>query len=154
MKKFNIVKLLNTLIEIRSTTIKCKIFFVKEDDFIYFMGNENRIAQVFDNLIENAVSFSNKNDVIKVKLTKDLNFINIFVEDCGPGFPLIAKEKIFDRFYSERPKNEIFGNHSGLVLFISKQIVEAHGGSIEAYNRYNDEKICIGGIIKTIFKVI
>ena len=154
MKNINIVELLNTLIEIRATTIKCKISFFKEENFIYFMGSENRIAQVFDNLIENAVSFSDKNDVIKINLKKDLNNIIISVEDCGPGFPEGAQEKIFDRFYTERPKNETFGNHSGLGLFISKQIINAHGGSIEAYNLYNDRKTCVGGGVKTTLKSV
>jgi two-component system sensor histidine kinase ChvG len=70
------------------------------------------------------------------------------------AFPRGYKKKIFERFYSERPKNETFGNHSGLGLFISKQIIDAHGGSIEAYNLYNDKKICIGGGIKTILKIV
>ena len=103
-------------------------------------------------MIENAVSFSDKNDVIQINLKKDLNNIIISVEDCGPGFPEGAQEKIFDRFYTERPKNETFGNHSGLGLFISKQIINAHGGSIEAYNLYNDKKTCVGGGVKTTFK--
>ena len=154
MKKINIVKLLNTLFEIRSETIKCKISFIKDNNLICSIINENLIAQVFDNLIENAVSFSKKNDVIKVKLKKHLSNINILVEDCGPGFPVGAEKKIFNRFYTERPKNESFGNHSGLGLFISKQIIDAHGGSIRAYNLYNDKKICVGGGVEIILKSV
>jgi len=57
----------------------------------------------------------------------------IVVEDTGPGIPESALTKVFNRFYSERPVKQ-FGNHSGLGLAISKQIVEAHGGVIWAEN--------------------
>ena len=57
------------------------------------------------------------------------------IEDEGPGIPEGAIEKIFSRFYSERPENEDFGTHSGLGLAICKQIIEAHGGTIMAHNR-------------------
>ena len=83
----------------------------------------------------------------------DLNNIIVLVEDYGPGFPVGALEKIFNRFYTERPSGEIFGNHSGLGLFISKQIIEAHGGSIEAFNRFDEEQKSVGATVKTIFKV-
>jgi two-component system sensor histidine kinase ChvG len=62
----------------------------------------------------------------------------VAVEDSGPGIPEGKLAAIFDRFYSERPKGEKFGAHSGLGLSISKQIVEAHGGAIWAENRQND----------------
>jgi two-component system sensor histidine kinase ChvG len=153
MKKINIADLLITLINIRSTTIECKINFFKEDGIFFIMGNDNRIAQVFDNLIQNAVSFSNKQGIINIRLTKNLNNIIVLVEDYGPGFPIGALEKIFNRFYTERPSGEIFGNHSGLGLSISKQIIEAHGGSIEAFNRFDKEQKCVGATVKTIFKV-
>jgi len=117
------------------------------------MGNDNRIAQVFDNLIQNAVSFSKKQGVINIRLTKNLNSIIILVEDYGSGFPMGALEKIFNRFYTERPSGEIFGNHSGLGLSISKQIIEAHRGSIEAFNRFDKEQKCVGATVKTTLKI-
>ena len=153
MKKINIADLINTLINIRSSTIQCKINFIKEDSNFFLFGNENRIAQVFDNLIQNAVSFSKRKDVININLIKNLSNIIILVEDYGPGFPIGALEKIFDRFYTERPSGEAFGNHSGLGLSISKQIIEAHGGTIEAFNRFDKEKKCVGATVKTIFKI-
>ncbi len=64
----------------------------------------------------------------------------------------LALEKIFNRFYTERPIGEKFGNHSGLGLSISKQIIEAHNGNIEAFNRFDQKKKCIGATVKTIFK--
>ena len=63
-------------------------------------------------------------------------------------------DRIFDRFYTDRPKNEKFGNHSGLGLSISKQIVEAHGGSIEASNRLNQKNECLGGSVIVTFPEI
>nr|MBX2855406.1 histidine kinase [Paracoccaceae bacterium] len=102
-------------------------------------GMEARMAQVFNNLIDNAVSFSKPGDEIKVS-TKPQNFngypaMKIEVLDQGPGIPAENLESIFNRFYSERPQAEEFGNHSGLGLSICRQIVNAHEGKIWAENR-------------------
>ena len=74
--------------------------------------------------------------MISVSAKKIGNFIEITIEDEGPGIPITSLSKIFDRFYTERPENEKFGVHSGLGLSISKQIIEAHRGKIVAENRY------------------
>ena len=68
----------------------------------------------------------------------------MLVEDHGPGIPEGAEEQIFERFYQERPEAEKFGTHSGLGLSISKQIVEAHGGSIRAENYEDFSTGCTG----------
>jgi two-component system sensor histidine kinase ChvG len=96
-------------------------------------GLEARLAQVFVNLITNAISFCEDGDAIRVWARKRENRVLVVVEDTGPGIPDQALSKIFKRFYSERPV-EHFGNNSGLGLAISKQIVEAHGGVIWAEN--------------------
>lgn len=96
-------------------------------------GLEARLAQVFVNLITNAISFCEDGDAIRVWARKRDNRVLIVVEDTGPGIPDQALAKIFKRFYSQRP-DEHFGNNSGLGLAISKQIVEAHGGVIWAEN--------------------
>jgi len=96
-------------------------------------GLEARLAQVFVNLITNAISFCEDGDAIRVWARKKENRVLIVVEDTGPGIPDQALAKIFKRFYSQRPA-EHFGNNSGLGLAISKQIVEAHGGVIWAEN--------------------
>ena len=96
-------------------------------------GLEARLAQVFVNLISNAVSFCEDGDAIRVWARKRENRVLVVVEDTGPGIPEQALSKIFKRFYSQRPE-EHFGNNSGLGLAISKQIVEAHGGVIWAEN--------------------
>ncbi len=96
-------------------------------------GLEARLAQVFVNLITNAISFCEDGDAIRVWARKRANRVLIVVEDTGPGIPDQALGKIFKRFYSQRPE-EHFGNNSGLGLAISKQIVEAHGGVIWAEN--------------------
>ena len=85
------------------------------------------------------------------RIEKNVENVTIIVEDNGPGFSKESLKKVFDRFYTDRPKNEKFGNHSGLGLSISKQIVEAHGGSIEALNRLNQKNECFGGSVKVTF---
>lgn len=97
-------------------------------------GHESRLAQVFANLIDNAVSFSPEGGVVRVALSTDPEQIIVTVTDEGRG---ITGDfgKIFQRFYTDRPDTESFGDHSGLGLSISKQIVEAHKGTIRAHNR-------------------
>jgi two-component system sensor histidine kinase ChvG len=99
------------------------------------LGIEGRLVQVFRNLLANAVSFSPPGGVIHVSAARRGGEIVIIVEDEGPGIPEGKLDAIFDRFYTERPVGEKFGTHSGLGLSISKQIVEAHRGTIRAENR-------------------
>ena len=100
---------------------------------ITIYGLEGRLAQVFVNIITNAISFCEAGDAIRIWARKRENRVLVVVEDTGPGIPEEALTKIFQRFYSERPAGQ-FGNNSGLGLAISKQIVEAHGGVIWAEN--------------------
>ena len=100
---------------------------------IIINGLEARLAQVFVNLITNAISFCEEKDAIRVWVRRRQNRVLVVVEDTGPGIPEQALTKVFKRFYSQRPA-EHFGNNSGLGLAISKQIVEAHGGVIWAEN--------------------
>ncbi|MGI9367633.1 MAG: ATP-binding protein [Ruegeria sp.] len=100
---------------------------------IVINGLEARLAQVFVNLITNAISFCQDGDAIRVWVRRRENRVLVVVEDTGPGIPDQSLTKIFKRFYSHRPV-EHFGNNSGLGLAISKQIIEAHGGVIWAEN--------------------
>ena len=100
-------------------------------------GIESRLVQVFRNLIGNAVSFSPEGGRIVLRLDRKGDLIESVVEDDGPGIPEGKLENIFDRFYTERPAGEQFGTHSGLGLAISKQIIEAHDGTIQAENRHD-----------------
>ena len=102
-------------------------------DPIVIEGLESRLAQVFVNLLTNAISFCQDGDAIRIWVRKRENRVLVVVEDTGPGIPEQALTKIFNRFYTERPQDH-FGNNSGLGLAISKQIVEAHGGVIWAEN--------------------
>ena len=98
-------------------------------------GTETRLSQVFGNLIANAVSFSPPLGEIRLTARHDGRAVLVVIEDQGPGIPDEKLTAIFDRFYTERPRGEKFGTHSGLGLSISKQIVEAHRGMIWAENR-------------------
>jgi two-component system sensor histidine kinase ChvG len=102
-------------------------------DAIMIRGLEARLAQVFVNLITNAISFCDEGDAVRVWARRRDNRVLVVVEDTGPGIPEQALGKVFKRFYSDRPPTH-FGNNSGLGLSISKQIVEAHGGVIWAEN--------------------
>ncbi len=96
---------------------------------------EGRLVQVLRNLIANAESFSPREGRIGLSAHESGGMIEISVEDDGPGIPEAKLEHIFDRFYSERPQGERFGQHSGLGLSISRQIVEALKGRVAAENR-------------------
>ena len=97
------------------------------------LGIENRVEQIIANLLDNSISFSNDNQEIEVELEKANNgSINLNVIDQGEGFKETDTNKIFNRFYSNRP--EKFGEHSGLGLNIVKNLVELHSGSITAKN--------------------
>jgi len=98
----------------------------------------DRIVQVLDNLFANARSFSPDGGEISITLEQAGDTAVISMTDQGPGIPEGKVEAIFDRFYSERPKDEKFGQHSGLGLSISRHIIEAHGGSLSASNRNDD----------------
>ena len=96
---------------------------------------EDRLVQVLRNLVANAQSFSPPRGRITLRARDAGGVVEISVEDEGPGIPEGNLEQVFDRFYSERPKGEKFGQHSGLGLSISRQIVEALRGQISAENR-------------------
>ena len=133
---FNLLKTLSNLCEYLGKQANEKgVEFITDfpTDPIRINGLEGRLAQVFVNLITNAVSFCESGDAVRVWARKRENRVLIVVEDTGPGIPEQALAKVFKRFYSERPQGD-FGNHSGLGLAISKQIIEAHGGVIWAEN--------------------
>ncbi len=133
---FDLLNMLGNLGQYLGEDAKSKgIDFITDlpDQPIIVHGLEARLAQVFVNLITNAVSFCEDGDAIRVWARQKENRVLVVVEDTGPGIPDQALSKIFKRFYSQRPE-EHFGNNSGLGLAISKQIVEAHDGVIWAEN--------------------
>ena len=115
-----------------SINVKKKIVS-KSGHFIF--GIENRLEQVVANLLDNSISFSDDNKKIEIEIEETSNNLVILIKDEGPGFSENSPQKIFKRFYSNRPKS--FGKHSGLGLNIVKNIVELHEGSITASNRIN-----------------
>jgi two-component system sensor histidine kinase ChvG len=135
-ESFDILKMLRNLSEYLGKEAESKgVEFIIDlpESPLVIQGLEARLAQVFVNLITNAVSFCEDGDAVRVWARSRENRVLIVVEDTGPGIPEQALTKVFKRFYSERPVQQ-FGNHSGLGLAISKQIVEAHGGVIWAEN--------------------
>ena len=114
------------------------------DDELIVSGMEDRLVQVLRNLISNAVSFSpslrDKPDAsIRITTERQGQWVVLTIDDDGPGIPAGKEQAIFNRFYTERPEAEAFGRHSGLGLSISKQIVEAHGGTLTAQTLTNPD---------------
>ena len=105
------------------------------------LGNDSRLGQVFRNLIDNARSFTLEGTKISLRLRRVGENVEIRVEDSGPGISAENLERVFERFYTDRP-HQSFGRNSGLGLAISRQVVEAHKGKIYAENRLGkaDEK--------------
>ena len=107
-----------------------------EDSYVVIC-HEGRLAQVVTNLIDNAVSFSPESGTVSVRVRRDGAFVDVRVEDEGPGILPDKLDEIFKRFYTYRPTAESSrGNNSGLGLSISREIILAHGGRIWAENRY------------------
>jgi two-component system, OmpR family, sensor histidine kinase ChvG len=135
----NIAKLLTTVISVANERhddgVRVTLDFEGGRPSAFMvLGNDSRLGQVVNNLIDNARSFSPPGGTVHVTARRLKNQIEIIVDDDGPGIPAEAMEKIFDRFYTHRP-HQPFGQNSGLGLSISKHIVEAHGGRIQAENR-------------------
>ncbi|WP_431311099.1 stimulus-sensing domain-containing protein [Methylobacterium nigriterrae] len=105
-----------------------------QDSPFGIVGHDSRLGQVVNNLLDNARSFSPKDAKVRVALRRVRNEVELICEDEGPGIPEHALERIFERFYTDRPEQG-FGQNSGLGLSISRQIVQAHRGSIRAENR-------------------
>jgi two-component system sensor histidine kinase ChvG len=116
---------------------KFQLDVAKADPEDYFVtGHDIRLGQVFNNLIDNARSFCRKDGTVRVRLRPlKAGGVEVMVEDDGPGIRADQFERIFERFYTDRPDQESFGQNSGLGLSISKQIVDAHRGTIAAENR-------------------
>jgi two-component system, OmpR family, sensor histidine kinase ChvG len=133
-------KLLNTLVAVanevkREDCVKVTLRFEGGGAHAFQIpGHDSRLGQIIDNLIENARSFSPPGGTVRVTCRRLRQHIEIFVDDDGPGVRPEVREKIFERFYTDRP-HQGFGQNSGLGLSISKQIVEAHGGTIAVENR-------------------
>jgi two-component system sensor histidine kinase ChvG len=136
----DVARLLNTLVgtsnEVRhGDGVNVTLAFEGSGPNAYIVpGHDSRIAQVIDNLIENARSFSSPGGSVRVTCRRLKSELEIMVDDDGPGIRPDAFDKIFDRFYTDRPQQN-FGQNSGLGLSISKQIIEAHGGRLWAENR-------------------
>ena len=139
MKKINLKLIIKSVVDdfnnIYETKRGIKIILSDLNDLDEYniYGIENRIEQIIANLLDNSISFSDDNKKILVEISKNENKeILLKVVDEGKGFKEKNTKKIFNRFYSNRPDN--FGKHSGLGLNIVKNLVDLHGGTINAYN--------------------
>ena len=139
MNKIDLISIVQSVVEdfnniyIEKRGIKTELITDNSIKEFKILGIENRIEQILANLLENAISFSKDNQKIIVEVQKNQNDqVILKVIDRGQGFREKKLNKIFDRFYSDRPDK--FGEHSGLGLNIVKNLVELHGGIIAASN--------------------
>ena len=146
--RVDLKRLLEDLVSIYSDTKKetdARVTLVTTPGEYVVMGRDGPLAQVIRNLIENARSFSPPGGLVTVTLSRLTSprgpAIRVMVEDEGPGIPPDKLEKIFQRFYTDRPVGAKFGNNSGLGLSIVRQITETHRGAVWAENRMTDGKI-------------
>ena len=149
-----LARLLDALVEVESATHAERggpkfALELPEDahgqrDPLTVQGLEGRLGQVFRNILSNAATFSPSDGTITIAARRDAGEVVVTITDEGPGIPETKLKAIFDRFYTERPKSEKFGTHSGLGLSISKQIVEAHNGTVEAENRRDGQGNVLG----------
>ncbi|WP_026168156.1 HAMP domain-containing histidine kinase [Kordiimonas gwangyangensis] len=143
MEEFDLAIMLKMLVDAYTTANNRRGVEVILPDYeagvFMIRGIEARLGQVWRNLIDNAISFSPESGKVTIAVMRTGGRVTVTVEDEGPGMPEGAEEKIFNRFYSERPDTEAFGSHSGLGLAISRQVVEAHGGHIFAENKIADD---------------
>jgi two-component system sensor histidine kinase ChvG len=118
---------------------EARVVFTPSTETIRITGRDGPLGQVFRNLIDNARSFSPPGGQVRLILRRDPTDpdlpIRVIVDDDGPGIPAENLETVFERFYTSRPRGTAFGANSGLGLSIVRQIVEAHGGRVQASNR-------------------
>jgi len=143
MSKVNLLDIINSVVEdfkqdliIQNKAIEINILDkINTKNGYYIFGIGNRLEQVVANLLDNSISFSQNNEKIEISVEEISNNVLMTIKDEGPGFSEASTQKIFKRFYSNRPKS--FGKYSGLGLNIVKNIVELHKGTIAASNRIN-----------------
>jgi len=142
-ERFDLIALLRAVVEaqaeIATERAQSVEFVVRGQDrprAFEIIGNDGRLSQVFTNLIDNARSFTPDGGRVVTTAQRFDNFIEVVVDDDGPGIAEDSLERIFERFYTDRSDQQSFGNNSGLGLAISRQIIEAHNGEIFAENRY------------------
>jgi two-component system sensor histidine kinase ChvG len=136
----DIVKLLTTVVGVANERhddgVRLALHFEgREPSAFTVLGHDSRLGQVMDNLIANARSFSPPGGTVRITCRRVKDEVEIVVDDDGPGVAPDAMEKVFERFYTDRP-HQGFGQNSGLGLSISRQIVEAHDGRIWVENRH------------------
>ncbi|HCV89728.1 MAG TPA: histidine kinase [Alphaproteobacteria bacterium] len=146
---FDLRDLAGNFVEARAdTTAGHRLVAELPEAAVMVRAQDGRIVQILDNLLANAVSFAPADSKITFRLTSDgKGQASLSVHDRGPGIPAGRLEDVFNRFYSERPAGEAFGEHSGLGLSIAKQIAQGYGGDLTAAN---DEGACFTLTLPTV----
>jgi two-component system sensor histidine kinase ChvG len=154
-KRIDLEKLIGDIIHLYQATAKpgdvtVRFYPPQGMEPVTVSGREGPLGQVFRNLIDNARSFSPPGAEVAVSLQRAMGRVIATVADSGPGIPPENLETVFERFYTSRPKGAAFGGNSGLGLSIARQIVEAHGGTLQAKNRMTDDGKVAGALFLLI----
>ena len=140
----NLVEQYTTRFQERATTRQIGIHHVIQPEVVIF-ADENRLGEVIDNLLENALKYTQEGGHIRVKLEALEETARLTVADTGIGFEPEEVEQLFDRFYRSNTRYVQEQAGSGLGLAIVKVIIERYGGTVHAQS---------GGLNKgSIFKV-
>lgn len=143
----NVTSIFHDILSDDSRHIRLVVDPASHDSAYVVRGDDGRLAQVLTNLVDNALSFSPENGTVTVRLRAAAPWVEMIVEDEGPGIPEDRLAIIFDRFYTDRPATEAQrGKNSGLGLSISREIVKSHGGEIWAENRYGEGQTAGKGV--------
>jgi two-component system sensor histidine kinase ChvG len=140
MAPVDLAKLLSTVVTVQNETTQAdlptvSLTFEGGGPLAFVVpGHDSRLGQVINNLIDNARSFGPPDSSVRVTCRRLRAAVEIVIDDDGPGIRADAFDKIFERFYTDRPEQG-FGQNSGLGLSISKQIIEAHRGRVWGENR-------------------
>ncbi len=112
-------------------------------EHLYFIGDGDKLARAFENLIKNAINYSYENSDIEINLESDVENIKITFKNRGDKIPTYKLDKIFEKFYRVDEARTTTTGGTGLGLAITKEIIELHGGNICVKNDYEFIEFCV-----------
>ncbi len=125
---------------LQEKNLKC---ILNKPEHVYFLGDGDKLARAFGNLIKNAISYSYNNTDIQIELSESDKKIHILFKNKGDSIPQYKLDKIFDKFYRADESRTSSTGGTGLGLAITKEIIELHNGSITVKNDDEYIEFCV-----------